>query len=207
LLFSPKANAAQLRACSSRLVPGPVSPAQGSPGPARASSLTTQPIPLFPTPSAPTSRGTAPQPACTAGCSLATVAPKPQLLHGVMTWCCSLHQPRVTPCPNRAPTSAAQEAQSPAPGEGQHQAPAHAAGCPVGKSQGEVPVLLPSSQPWCHQHCFSSVEKGPGMGRCSADGCWAAECTAIVWFGEKEPEGPPHHSPQLPEERMCRGRC
>jgi len=166
-----------------------------------------QACPPLPAPSAPTSRGAAPRPACTSGRSLATVAPKPLLPHGVTTWCCSLHQPRVTPCPNRAPTSAAWEMQSPAPGEGQHQAPAHMAGCPVGKNQGEVTVLLPSSQPLCCRHCFCSVEKGPGVGRCSADGCRAAEGTAMVWSGEKEPEGPPHHCPQLPEEGMCRGRC
>jgi len=192
-----------------QLSPGPGADVS-SPGVSRASlcpiAQHPRPVPLLPAPSAPTSRAAAPQLACTAGCSLTTVAPKPPLPHRVTTWCCSLHQPRVAPCPSTAPTSAAREVQIPSPGEGQCQAPTHAAGCPVGKSQGEVPMLLPSSQPWC-PHCFCSAGKGPGVGRCSADGCRAAECTAMVWFGEKEPEGPPHHSPQLPEEGIWRGRC
>ncbi|KAK4815993.1 hypothetical protein QYF61_010861 [Mycteria americana] len=41
--------------------------------------------------------------ACTARCSLATAAPKSLLLRGVTTCCCSLHQPRVTPCQGRSP--------------------------------------------------------------------------------------------------------
>jgi len=77
---------------------------QGQPVPHRSAPHACPPLPA---PSAPTSRGAAPRPACTAGRSLATVAPKTLLLHRVTTWCCSLHQPRVAPCPSRAPTSAA----------------------------------------------------------------------------------------------------
>ena len=35
----------------------------------------------------------------------------------------------------------------------------------------------------------------------------AAEDFGLVWFGEKEAEGGPHCSLQLPEEGKWRGRC
>lgn len=74
-------------------------------------ALQDQPLPHHSSPQAhppphrtsvPTSWGSAFLPACTAGCSLATVAPKFLLLQKVMTPCCCLHQPRVVPCQGRS---------------------------------------------------------------------------------------------------------
>jgi len=136
LLFSPKASAAQLQACSSWLVPGPVSPAQGSPGQPVPHRSAPQACPPLPTPSAPTSQGSAPRPACTARCSLTTVAPKPLLPHGVTTWCCSLHQPRVTPYPGRTPTHAARGSAESCPWGGTTPGTSTHGGLPSGEEPG-----------------------------------------------------------------------
>jgi len=127
------------QACSSAAGPGAV---VSSWGVSRASPCPTAHLPtpdlLLTAPFAPASWASALLPACTARCSLAmdgSQIPPPARSHGLVLLLASSGGCTLT---KHEPQEVQQgEAQSPAPGEGQCQAPAHAAGCPARKQPGE----------------------------------------------------------------------